>query len=66
VVHLDKFQGVLDELMKLAGQIKAAGQKTEAENLIKKYVDSDKVPQALIKERVQRYSKASFVYGWKI
>ncbi|MDA3863443.1 MAG: hypothetical protein PF689_06185 [Deltaproteobacteria bacterium] len=66
VVHLDKFPGVLDELMKLAGQIKAAGQKTEAENLIKKYVDSDKVPQALIKERVQRYSKASFVYGWKI
>ncbi len=62
-VHLDKMPKVAEDLMKIAGKIKAAGQKKRAEKLIAEYVDSDYVPVELIKERVLRFPKASFVYA---
>ena len=65
-LHLDKFPAVAVELMKVAGQIKARGDVAKAKELIKKYVDSDKVPQKLIKERMLRYPKASFVYAYDL
>ena len=65
-LHLDKFPAAIKELMKISGQIKAKGDKATAEKLIEKYVDSDAVPHDLIKERMLRYPKASFVYSYDI
>ncbi len=62
-VHFEKLPAAIEELMKHVGQIKARGQKAEAAALVTAYVDSDKVPKALIAERFLRYPKANFLYS---
>ncbi len=62
-VHQDKVVAVVDELMKLVAGIKARGDKPGADALIKKYVEGAVVPHTMIKERFQRFPKASFVYA---
>jgi hypothetical protein len=61
-IHSDKMVAAIDEMMKVVAGIKARGDKAGAEELIKKYVDGDTVPQKVISERMQRYPKANFVY----
>jgi hypothetical protein len=66
ILHLDKFPQAVNKLMKIVGKIKANGDKAQADKLIKEFVDSDFLPMKTIKERVLRYPKASFVYGWNL
>jgi hypothetical protein len=63
VIKFDKLVPAVDKLMKVVGGLKARGDKAGAEALAKKYVDSAKVPQKQITERVLRFPKPSFVYG---
>jgi hypothetical protein len=62
-VHLDKLPAAVEKLMKKVGSIKASADRGAAEELSKKYVDSEVVPQKLITERALRFPKASFVYA---
>ncbi|MFW5740738.1 MAG: hypothetical protein ACOC1F_10285, partial [Myxococcota bacterium] len=62
-LHFDKLPAAIDKLMKIAGDIKAKGDKKRAEELVKKYVDGDIVPMKLIAERSLRHPKATFLYG---
>lgn len=65
VLHLDKWADAVNMLMETAGKIKAQGNKDLALELIAKYVDGSVVPMQIIKERLLRYPKASFVYSLK-
>lgn len=65
-LHFEKFPQAIDKLMKLAGTIKATGDKKQAEELIKTHVDGDKVPMAIIAERSLRHPKAAFLYGFAL
>jgi hypothetical protein len=65
-LHMDRFPDAINELMKVAGGIKARGDKGAAEELVKKYVDSDVVPQAIITERLLREPRASLVYSFRL
>ena len=65
-LHLDKFPAAFHQLMTVVGRIKARGDKAGAEALVNKYVTSKVVPQALIKQRMLRYPKATFVYGVRL
>lgn len=62
-VDFDKLPAAIEELMRLVGQLKANGDKAGAEALVRRYVDGDVVPQALIAERVLRDPKTSFLYA---
>jgi hypothetical protein len=62
-LHFDKFPAAFDKMMKVAGGIKAKGDRKQAEELVKKFVDGDTVPMAVIAERSLRHPKAAFVYG---
>jgi len=65
-LHLDKFPAAVEKLMRMVGQIKAKGDKAAALRLIKEFVDGKMLPFDLIKERILRSPKASFVYSVKI
>ncbi|HNS96106.1 MAG TPA: hypothetical protein PLJ27_03430 [Polyangiaceae bacterium] len=62
-LHFDKLPAAIDKMMKVVGGIKAKGDRKQAEELVKKYVDGDMVPMAIIAERSLRHPKAAFVYG---
>jgi hypothetical protein len=62
-IAFDKMPAATEKLMKLVGGIKASNDKTGAEELAKKYVDGDRVPQKLIQERILRYPQPNFVYA---
>jgi hypothetical protein len=63
VLDYDKLPAAIDALMKIAGDIKAKGDKAAMEALAKKYVDGEIVPMQLITERLLRYPKVNFVYA---
>ncbi len=65
VLHLDQWADAVNMLMETVGQVKAQGNKTLADEMITKYVDGSVVPMQIIKERLLRYPKASFVYSLK-
>jgi len=60
------FPAACAKLMKLVARIKATNDKAAAEALADKYVTGDRVPHALIAERVLRFPKNSFVYAVKL
>jgi hypothetical protein len=62
-IHADKLVAASDEMMKLVGGIKARADRTAAEALAAKYVDTDRTPQAVIVERFARSPRASLVYS---
>jgi hypothetical protein len=62
-LHFDKMPAAVEKLMKVAGQLKAKGDKKGAEKIVKTYVDGKLVPFQEITERVLRLPKASFVYS---
>jgi hypothetical protein len=62
-IHFDKFPAAADKLMSVVGRVKAKNDKAEADAIVKRYVDSDRVPQPLITERELRYPRQSFVYS---
>ncbi len=64
-LHTDKLVAAAGEMMKVVGGIKARADRTAAEALASKYVDSDRVPQKIIVERFARTPKASLVYAVK-
>ncbi len=65
-VHADKLVAASQALMKVVGGIKARGDKAAAEQLTAKYVDGDRIPQAVIVERYARISRASLVYSVRL
>jgi hypothetical protein len=62
LIDYDKLPQAIDKLMKVAGSIKAQGDKAQAEILVKKYVDGNVVPMKIVAERLLRYPKVNFVY----
>lgn len=62
-VDFEKLPAAIEELMQLVGRIKATGDKAGGEELVRRYVEGDVVPQALIAERVLRDPKTSFLYA---
>ena len=62
-LHFDKLPAAIDKLMKVAGTIKAKGDKKQAQALVEKYVNGEVVPMKLIAERSLRHPKATFLYG---
>ena len=62
-IHADKLVAASDAMMTLVAGIKARGDKKGAEALVKKYVDGNVVPHAVIVERWNRAPRASFVYA---
>ncbi|MCP4601061.1 MAG: hypothetical protein GY847_11140 [Proteobacteria bacterium] len=65
-LHLDKMPAAAHKLMEMVGKLKATNDKSKLDELLAKYVDGDAVPQAAIKERVLRSTKANFVYSYNI
>jgi hypothetical protein len=63
VLHFDKLPAAIEKMMKVVGRIKATGDRKQAEDLAKKYVDGDRVPHKTITDRMLRHPKASFVYS---
>ncbi|MET0290735.1 MAG: hypothetical protein ABW136_00120 [Steroidobacteraceae bacterium] len=62
-IHPEKFVDASNAMMKLVGGIKARADRAAAEALAAKYVDTDRIPQALIVERYARLPRASLVYS---
>jgi hypothetical protein len=62
-IDFEQMPAAIEQLMLLVGQIKATGNREQAEELCAAMVDGDAVPQELISERVLRHPKASFVYS---
>jgi hypothetical protein len=62
-IHADRLVAAAEEMMKLVGGIKARADKAAAEALAAKYVDTDRIPQAVIVERFARAPRASLVYS---
>lgn len=70
-IDLPKMPAAITKLMTTVAQIKGKGDKAGAEVLLKEYVDVDAVPEKkklhdVIKERITRAAKASFVYSVKL
>ena len=62
-VDFDALPEAVEQMMTRVMQIKAAGDKRDAEALAARYVDGDTVPMALITERFRRQPLASFVFA---
>lgn len=62
-VDFDALPEAVEQMMTRVMQIKAAGNKEDAEALAARYVDGDTVPMALITERFRRQPRASFVFA---
>lgn len=62
-VNFDALPEAVEQMMTRVMQIKAAGDKDDAEALAARYVDGDTVPMALITERFRRQPRASFVFA---
>lgn len=62
-VNLEKFPAAATKLMKVVATMKATNDRKGAEAMAAKYVDSARVPQALITERMLREPKNTFVYS---
>lgn len=62
-VHADRLVAASQALMKVVGGIKARGDKAAAEALAARYVDGERIPQAVIAERYARLPRASLVYS---
>ena len=62
-VDFAKMGPAVDKLMKTVGGIKAKNDKTGALALAAKYVDSQKVPQKQVTERMLRFPQPNFVYA---
>ena len=65
VFHLrfDKLPKACEKLMQTVGRIKAKNDRAAAEALAARYVDGDRVPQAIIAERVLRQPRTAPVYA---
>jgi hypothetical protein len=62
-IDFDRLPAAVEAMMKQSGGIKATGDRSAAEELKARYVDSDFLPVELISERILRHPKASFVYA---
>ncbi len=65
-IHFEKLASAVEDMTRLVGRIKATGDRKGAERLKALYVDSERLPHALIQERVLRNPKASFVYSLEL
>ncbi len=65
VLHLEKMPKTAERIMKAIAQSKAKGDKQALVDLQKKYVEGTIVPFDLIRERMLRLPKTSFVYSVK-
>jgi hypothetical protein len=62
-IAFDKLPVAIDKLMQEVGRAKAENRRSASEAWVKRYVDGDVVPQAIIRDRFQRVPRASFVYA---
>lgn len=65
-VHYDKMPESVNRIMTAIAQIKAKGDKDALLKLQQQHVDNSQVPIALIRERMLRMPKTSFVYSVKL
>lgn len=65
VLHLEKMPKTAERMMKAIAQSKAKGDKQALVDLQKKYVEGTIVPFDIIRERMLRLPKTSFVYSVK-
>ncbi len=63
VMDFERFPQALDKLMRLAGGIKARGDRELGESLRATHVDGKALPLDTIAERLLRFPRASFVYA---
>ena len=66
VLHLDKMPACVDKIMDAIAKIKSTGDKAGLEALQKRYVYGDVIPFDIIRERMLRLPKTSFVYSVKM
>lgn len=64
-IHLDKMAAASERIMSSIAKIKASGDKDALVALQKQHVDNSKVPLDLIRDRMLRLPKTSFVYSVK-
>ncbi len=62
-IAFEKLPVAIDKLMQEVGRVKAENRRSASEAWVKRYVDGDAVPQAVIRDRFQRVPRASFVYA---
>ncbi len=62
-IVLHKLPVAIEKLMQEVGRAKAENRRDASEAWVKRYVDSDLIPQAIIRDRFQRLPRASFVYA---
>ena len=66
VLHLDKMPACVDKIMDAIAKIKSTGDKAGLEALQKRYVYGDVIPFDVIRDRMLRLPKTSFVYSVKM
>ncbi len=59
----DRLPAACQRLMERVMRIKATNDRAAAEDLARRYVDSDRVPQAVITERARAFPQTAFVYS---
>ncbi len=62
-IAFEKLPVAIEKLMREVGRAKAENRRGASEAWVKRYVDSDLIPQAIIRDRFQRLPRASFVYA---
>ncbi|MBN2370605.1 MAG: hypothetical protein JXO72_08960 [Vicinamibacteria bacterium] len=62
-LHLERMPAAAEKLMRLVAGIKARGDRTAAEDLLRRFVDGGAERHALIAERLRRQPKSSLVYA---
>ncbi len=62
-IHFEHMPEASRKLMELVMRIKATNDRARAEELAARYVDGDRVPQAMIVERYRDFPRQSFVYS---
>ena len=63
VIHMDKMPKCVDHIMTQIAQIKAKGDAAALNALQKEHVQGSAIPFSLIRERMLRLPKTSFVYS---
>ncbi|MEI2779672.1 MAG: hypothetical protein V9G19_27690 [Tetrasphaera sp.] len=58
-----RLPGACERLMARVLRIKARNDRPAAEEMARRYVDGDRIPQALMTERYNAFPQVSFVYA---
>ncbi len=65
-LHFDKLPAAIEKLMNQVAEVKATNRRDASEAWVKRYVDGDVIPQGVIRDRLLRFPKSSFVYSLEL